>query len=308
MNLFQRYFGRRRDPAADLGLAWTPEDEGVVGKGQFARRFRKHKLAMAGLVALGLLAVCAIFAPLIAPYSQTELTDAFEAAPSWHHPLGTDQVGRDQLSRLIYGARVSLSVGIGSVLISSVIGTVLGLVAGYFGRWVDGVVMRLTDIFMSFPYIMLILVVASIVGPGLTNIILILGLLGWPAVARLVRGSVLAIKQTDYVKASVALGYRTPRILFRHILPNAMAPILIYATSGVAGAILDEAALSFLGLGVQPPAASWGNMLASAQTLTVLTSEPWLWVPPGVLMIVSVLSVNFIGDALRDALDPRNNK
>ncbi|WP_376698274.1 oligopeptide ABC transporter permease [Cohnella lubricantis] len=274
----------------------------------FLRRFRKHKLAVAGVAVLGALIVCAILAPIIAPYSPTAMTDEFGAAPSWKHLLGTDPVGRDQLSRLIYGARVSLSVGIGSMLIASVIGTVLGLVSGYFGRWVDNVIMRVTDMFMSFPYIMLILVVASIVGPGLTNIILILGFLGWPAVARLVRGSVLAVKQTDYVKASVALGYRTPRILFRHVLPNTVAPILIFATSGVAGAILDEAALSFLGLGVQPPDASWGNMLASAQTLTVLTSQPWLWVPPGVLMIAGVLSINFIGDALRDALDPRNNK
>ncbi|MNE38129.1 Glutathione transport system permease protein GsiD [compost metagenome] len=188
------------------------------------------------------------------------------------------------------------------------IGTVLGLVSGYFGGWVDSVIMRLTDIFMSFPYIMLILVVASIVGPGLVNIILILGVLGWPGVARLVRGNVLSVKESDYVKAGYVLGYSHIRMLFSHILPNVVAPILVYATSGVAGAILDEAALSFLGLGVQPPTPSWGNMLSSAQSLTVLTSQPWLWVPPGLMIILTVLSINFVGDALRDALDPKNTK
>ena len=224
------------------------------------------------------------------------------------HWLGTDDIGRDILSRVLYAARVSLSVGVGAVAIAAAIGAVLGLIAGYFGGIIDGIIMRITDVFMSFPYIMFILVVASIVGPGLTNIIIILGVLGWPGIARLVRGNVLAIKQSDYVKAGIALGYSTPRILFKHILPNTIAPILIYATSGVAGAILDEAALSFLGLGVQPPDASWGNMLSSAQSITILTDQPWLWIPPGIFILLTVLSINYIGDALRDALDPRNVK
>jgi peptide/nickel transport system permease protein len=311
MNLFKRYFGfgRRIEPAVDPSLVWTDgEGGGGSSKGLFIRRFKKHKLGVAGVIIVAIMTLCAILAPLITAYDPTTVTDAFGEAPSLKHPLGTDPVGRDELSRLIYAARVSLSVGVGAILISAVIGTVLGLISGYFGGWIDNVIMRLTDIFMAFPYIMLILVVASIIGPGLTNIILILGFLGWPSVARLVRGNVLAIKQSDYVKAAVALGFRTPRILFRHILPNTVAPILIYATSGVAGAILDEAALSFLGLGVQPPTSSWGNMLSSAQSLTVLTSQPWQWVPAGVMIILSVLSINFIGDALRDALDPKNNK
>ncbi|WP_337100327.1 oligopeptide ABC transporter permease [Paenibacillus sp. YIM B09110] len=311
MNLFKRYFGfgRRIEPAVDPSSVWTDgEGGGGSSKGMFIRRFKKHKLGVAGVIIVSIMTLCAILAPLITAYDPTTVTDAFGEAPSLKHPLGTDPVGRDELSRLIYAARVSLSVGVGAILISAVIGTVLGLISGYFGGWIDNVIMRLTDIFMAFPYIMLILVVASIIGPGLTNIILILGFLGWPSVARLVRGNVLAIKQSDYVKAAVALGFRTPRILFRHILPNTVAPILIYATSGVAGAILDEAALSFLGLGVQPPTSSWGNMLSSAQSLTVLTSQPWQWVPAGVMIILSVLSINFIGDALRDALDPKNNK
>lgn len=274
----------------------------------FARRFRRHKLAVASLAVLVVLALCALLAPYLTPYSPSEITESFNAAPSAKHWMGTDQIGRDELTRLLYAARVSLSVGIGAMAIAAAIGTVLGLLSGYSGGWVDQTIMRLTDVFMSFPSIMLVLVVAAIVGPGLTNIILILGVLGWPGVARLVRGNVLSIKQADYIKAGVALGFGRGRIMFRHVLPNTVAPILIYATSGVAGAILDEAALSFLGLGVQPPTPSWGNMLSSAQSLTVLTSQPWLWVPAGLLIVAAVLAVNFVGDALRDALDPKNDK
>lgn len=288
------------------GSAGPAAEIGAVPGRMFLQRFRRHKLGVAGAIALGVMALAALLAPLIAPYDPNAVTDSFGEGPSLRHWLGTDPIGRDMLSRLIYAARVSLAAGLGAMAIAAAIGTLLGLIAGYAGGWIDNVIMRVTDIFMAFPYLMLILVVASLVGPGLTNIILILGLLGWPAVARLVRGNVLAIKQADYVTAAVALGLSRTRILLRHILPNTVAPILIYATSGVAGAILDEAALSFLGLGVQPPDASWGNMLASAQSLTVLTSQPWLWVPPGVAIIVTVLAVNFVGDALRDALDPRN--
>ncbi|TKI65932.1 MULTISPECIES: oligopeptide ABC transporter permease [Lysinibacillus] len=274
----------------------------------FWKRFKRHKLAVMGLWFLAIVTMAAILAPIFAPFDPAEITGEFSAPPSLQHLLGTDQVGRDVLSRVIYAARVSLAVGIGAVAISAIIGTVLGLISGYFGGMIDGIVMRITDMFMSFPYILFILVVASIVGPGLTNIILILGVLGWPGIARLVRGNVLAIKQSDYVKASIALGYSTPRILFKHILPNTVAPILIYATSGVAGAILDEAALSFLGLGVQPPDASWGNMLSNAQSISILTDQPWLWIPPGIFILLTVLAINYIGDALRDALDPHNSK
>lgn len=305
MNLIKRYFGGRSEAQAER-LEWPEGEES--SRVLFWRRFKRHKLAVAGLVVLGILTLCAIFAPFITAYKPTTITDSFSAAPSLKHWLGTDQVGRDQFSRLIYAARVSLAVGLGSILISVIIGTVLGLISGYFSGWIDSVIMRLTDIFMSFPYIMLILVVASIVGPGLVNIILILGVLGWPGVARLVRGNVLSVKESDFVKASRVLGFSSVRIIFSHILPNVVAPILVYATSGVAGAILDEAALSFLGLGVQPPTPSWGNMLASAQSLTVLTSQPWMWVPPGIMIILIVLSINFAGDALRDALDPKNKK
>lgn len=307
MSIFKRYFNKKQYDTEQT-VTWREDSAISNTKGMFWKRFKRHKLAVMGLWFLAIVTMAAILAPIFAPFDPAEITGEFSAPPSLQHLLGTDQVGRDVLSRVIYAARVSLAVGIGAVAISAIIGTVLGLISGYFGGMIDGVVMRITDMFMSFPYILFILVVASIVGPGLTNIILILGVLGWPGIARLVRGNVLAIKQSDYVKASIALGYSTPRILFKHILPNTVAPILIYATSGVAGAILDEAALSFLGLGVQPPDASWGNMLSNAQSISILTDQPWLWIPPGIFILLTVLAINYIGDALRDALDPHNSK
>ncbi|MDF2909956.1 MAG: transporter permease [Sporolactobacillus laevolacticus] len=272
------------------------------------RRFLKHKLAVAGLIVFGLIILIAALAPVISPHDPYKNFGEFEAAPSATHILGTDPVGRDVMSRLIYGAQVSIAVGIGAVAIYVAVGIVLGLVAGYFGKWVDMLIMRLTDIFMSFPYFMVILVLVSIIGPSLFNITFVIGLLGWPAIARLVRGSVLSIKEMDYVKAGVALGYSTPKILFQHILPNALAPILVNATFGVASAIIMEASLSFLGMGVRPPAASWGNMLTQAESITVLSSQPWLWIPPGLMILLAVLSINFIGDGLRDAIESQNAK
>ena len=272
------------------------------------QRFVKNKLAVVSTFVLGLLTIIAIFAPWIAPHNPDAVTGFFAAPPSAEHWLGTDQVSRDVLSRLIYASRVSLLVGVGSVLISTIIGTVLGLISGYAGGKVDTIIMRITDVFMAFPQLMLILVVVSIVGPSLTNLIIILGILSWTGVARLVRGNVLAVKQVDYVKANVALGFSTPRILFNHIFPNIFAPVLVHATFGIAAGIMLEASLSFLGLGVRPPTASWGNMLTEAQSLTVLTSQPWLWIPAGIMIVLTVLAVNFVGDGLRDAIDPKTAK
>nr|WP_218091349.1 oligopeptide ABC transporter permease [Paenibacillus solanacearum] len=270
-----------------------------------ARRFLQHKMAVAGLASFVLLVLIGVFAPLIAPYDPNAIGGAFSAAPSAQHWLGTDQVGRDVLSRLIYATRVSLSVGVLAVAIYVIVGTVIGAVAGYMGGWVDMVVNRVIDVVMSFPTLMVILVLVTVLGTGLSNIIIVLALLGWPPVARLVRGSVLSLRQTEFVKAGVALGLSTPRLIFGHILPNAMGPILVNATFGAAAAILSESSLSFLGMGVQPPTASWGNMLNAAQSITALTSQPWLWIPPGLVIIVSVLSINFIGDGIRDAMDPK---
>jgi len=294
----------------DLSLAnqqlQLGEEEGYLR--MIIKRFLKHKLAVLGLVVFSLIILSAIFAPLISPSDPYAISGEFAAEPSDAHLLGTDQVGRDLLSRLIYASRVSLSVGVGTVAIYVVIGTVLGAMAGYFGKWVDMIIMRITDVFMSFPYLMVILVLVSIMGPDLYNIIIVLGLLGWPAIARIVRGSVLSIKEMDYIKAGIALGYSTPKIVFQHILPNCLAPILVNATFGIAQAIIMEASLSFLGMGVQPPTASWGNMLTEAQSLTVLSSQPWLWVPPGLMILLAVLSINFMGDGLRDAMDPKSLK
>ncbi|WP_426445890.1 oligopeptide ABC transporter permease [Paenibacillus sp. S-38] len=268
-----------------------------------AVRFLRHKPAAAGLSFTILLILCALFAPLIAPHDPKEVTGVFSAAPSAEHYLGTDQVGRDVFSRLVYATRVSLLVGIVTIALYVTAGTLIGLLTGYYGGWLDMAVMRVTDMFMAFPFLMVTLIVVSVLGATMTTIILVLALFSWPGIARLVRGSVLAIKEADYVKSGVALGYSTPRILLGHILPNAAGPIIVAATFGMASAILSEAGLSFLGMGVQPPTPSWGNMLTDAQSLTVLTEQPWLWVPPGAMILLTVMAINFIGDGLRDALD-----
>lgn len=272
------------------------------------RRFRAHRLAKISLVVFVVLCAAALLAPVIAPYDPDEIVGAFSAPPSWEFLLGTDQIGRDVFSRLLYATRVSLLVGVLATLISTVIGVVLGLIAGYFGGVADMILMRFTDMVMSFPYILLVLVAAAIFRPGLWSIILILGFVDWPGVARLVRGNVLSLRETNFVKGNLVAGMPLRHILFSEILPNTVAPILVYATSVMALSMLDEAALSFLGMGVQPPTASLGNMLNGAQSITVLTKQPWLWLPPGILIVVLVISINFIGDALRDALDPSGGK
>lgn len=270
------------------------------------RRFKRHRLAVLSLVLVIILGGAALLAPVIAPYHPDEIVGPFSGAPSREFWLGTDQIGRDVLSRLLYAMRISLLVGIMATLISTVIGVVLGLIAGYFGGAADMVIMRFTDMVMSFPYILLVLVAASIFKPGLWSIILILGFVDWPGIARLVRGNVLNLRETNFVKGNIVAGMPLKHILFSEVLPNTVAPILVYATSVLALSMLDEAALSFLGMGVQPPTASLGNMLNGAESLTVLTKQPWLWIPAGVLIVVLVMAINFIGDALRDALDPNS--
>ncbi len=250
----------------------------------------------------------AILAPVIAPYDPNDIAGPFAEGPSKEFWLGTDQIGRDVLSRLLYATRISLLVGVMATLISTGIGVLFGLVAGYFGGVADMIIMRFTDMVMSFPYILLVLVAAAVFKPGMWNIILILGFVDWPGIARLVRGNVLSLRETNFVKGNIVAGMPLRHILFSEILPNTVAPILVYATSVLALSILDEAALSFLGQGVQPPTSSLGNMLNGAQSLTVLTTQPWLWIPPGLLIVVVVMAINFIGDALRDALDPNSGR
>jgi ABC-type dipeptide/oligopeptide/nickel transport systems, permease components len=267
-----------------------------------------HHMAVVSLVIVAILGGAALLAPVIAPYKPDDIVGPFSGAPSKEFWLGTDQIGRDVLSRLLYAMRISLLVGIMATLISTVIGVVLGLISGYFGGVADMVIMRFTDMVMSFPYILLVLVAAAVFKPGLWNIILILGFVDWPGIARLVRGNVLNLRETNFIKGNIVAGMPLRHILFSEILPNTVAPILVYATSVLALSMLDEAALSFLGLGVQPPAASLGNMLNGAQSLTVLTKQPWLWIPAGLLIVILVMAINFIGDALRDALDPNSRR
>lgn len=268
-----------------------------------AKRFFKNKVAVVSLVIFVIMLLTAILANQIAPHPRDASVGQFQAAPYDNFYLGTDDIGRDVLSRLIHGTQVSMIVGLGSVLVYVIIGTTLGLVSGYFGGFVDSVIMRITEAFMSFPFFMVILTLVSLLGSGIWVVTIVLGVLSWPPLCRLVRGQVLQLKEQDFVLAAVATGYATPGVLFIHILPNVLSPILVNATFGIATAILTEASLSFLGVGVQRPRPSWGNILSEAQSLRVLAGEPWRWVPAGILIFVAVLAINFIGDGLREAIE-----
>lgn len=269
------------------------------------RRFLRHRLAVLGLTIFAAIAAMAVSAAWLVGSPTAIDVVAFQASPSAVHLLGTDSVGRDVLSRLVYAARVSLTVGLLAVGMYVILGTLVGSIAGYYGGAVDLVLSRAMDIVLSFPPLIIILFAVSVFGkPSLWNVIIVLGLLGWPAVARLIRGQILSLRQQEFVHSARAIGGSDTRVVVRHLLPNSMAPVLVAATFGTANAILVEAALSFLGMGVQPPTPSWGNMLTDAQSLTVLERMPWLWVPPGFMILLSVLAINFVGDGLRDALDP----
>ena len=275
----------------------------------FWQRFRPHRLDVVGLVVLTVIALASILAPLIATHAPNAVDlSAYRTAPSADHWLGTDSAGRDVFSRLLYAGRVSLAVGVVAVGIYVAIGTLLGGIAGYFGGWADNLIMRFADMVLSFPSIIVIITIVSLVGPSIINVMLVIGLMGWPPIARLVRGEFLTLREREFVLASVSIGATSPRIIVRQILPNALTPVIVNATFGMANAILLEAGLSFLGLGVQPPTASWGNMLIGAQSITVLEQMPWLWVPPGLMIVLAVLCINFVGDGLRDALDPRSRR
>ncbi len=271
------------------------------------RRFLSHRLAVLGLALLLIMALCAIFAPLVAPArpSAIDLT-RIARPPGGQNLLGTDAVGRDVLSRLIYGARVSLSVGVVAVTIYMTIGFLLGAVAGYVGGWVDTILMRFTDVVLCFPTFVLILILVGMLGPNIGNVMLVIGLFGWPGVARLVRGQVLQLRELDYVRAAEMLGARRWYVLWKHILPNVIGPLTVAATLGIASAILTEAGLSFLGLGVVQPTPSWGAMLNEARSPALLATKPWLWLAPGVTISLAVLATNFIGDGLRDAFDVKS--
>jgi len=269
-------------------------------------RLKRHRLALVSGGVVILWVFVSIFAPSVAPCDPYETNaKAMRKPPSAEHLLGTDLVGRDVLSRLIYGARTSMEVVLGAVTLYVLIGIIMGSLAGYYGGTVDSIITRLIDILLCFPMVLIVLTFVSIVGPSLRNVILILGLLQWPSVARYVRAEFLSLRERDFVTAAEAIGVRPTSIMFKHILPNALSPVIVIATFGVATSIVTEAALSFLGWGVPLPTASWGNMLTDAQVVAVLQSMPWLWLPPGLAIGIAMLAVNFFGDGLRDALDPQ---
>ena len=273
---------------------------------RFWRRLARHKLGMIGLTMLVILVVASVFAPIVAGIDPVAMDLKMKnKSPSAEHVLGTDAIGRDVWARLVYGARVSLSVGLVAVGIYTSIALVLGSVSGYFGGHVDNVIMRFTDIIMCFPTFLLIITVASVLPPNIFNIMVIIGIFGWPGMTRLIRGQFLSLRSQDFVTAAVAMGVPTRRIIFRHILPNVVGPVVVAATLGLAGAILTESSLSFLGLGVQQPTPNWGQTLTTALQLPILENLPWRWLPPAVAIAFAVLSMNFFGDALRDAFDPR---
>lgn len=273
---------------------------------QLWRALRKDGRSWLGLGVVTLLVLLAIAAPLVASADpvKIDLLHTLEA-PSATHWLGTDAQGRDVWSRLVHGARVSLLVGLASQGIALAIGVALGLIAGYRGKWTDDVIMRLADVTLAFPSLLLLIAMAAAFEPSLTVVCVVIGVVGWAGMARLVRGQVLVVRELEYVQAMRAIGANDTRILLRHVLPNVIAPVVIAGTLGIAGAIMAEAALSFLGLGVQPPTPSWGAMIADGRDLSQLRNAPWTSLAPGLAIGCAVLGFNLLGDALRDALDPR---
>jgi len=273
----------------------------------FWPRLQRNRLAMTGAVVVIALLLVSLLAPWIAPHNPTEI-NAWQVLtpPSGSHWFGTDELGRDVFSRVLYGARISLKVGFVAIGIAVVLGSVVGLVAGYYGGWVDTLLMRGVDIMLCFPAFFLILAIITFLEPSIWYIMAVIGLTGWMGVARLVRAEVLAIREMDYIMAARCIGCSNLRIILRHILPNALSPVLVAATLGVAGAILTESALSFLGIGVQPPTPSWGNILTSGKDY--IEFAWWLSLFPGLAILITVLAYNLLGEGIRDALDPRTNK
>lgn len=272
-------------------------------RGNVWRRFRRNKLAVAGLAVIVIMVFAAVFAPLVTSYSPSALGNTSRAKPSAAHWFGTDVLGRDLFTRVVYGARVSLKIGILAVLIASSIGIVVGAIAGFYGGKLDGLLMRGTDMFLSFPYILAAIVIITVIGRGEGSVILVLGLLGWMSIARLFRAAVLQTKQSEYVEAARAVGCSDFRLIIRHILPNAIQPVIVYATIFVGTAILSEAALSFLGAGVTEPTPAWGYMVSQGRSY--LFTSPHMLFFPAAALLLTVMAFVFVGDGLRDALDPR---
>lgn len=274
-------------------------------KNRGLNRFKKNKLAMIGTVLILILVIFSTIAPLIISkdINKVDLMN-ISMSPSKEHILGTDEMGRDVFARLVYGGRVSLTVGMLGMLIQIFIGTTLGIIAGFYGGVVDSIIMRIVDVFMCFPFFVIAIAMAAILGPNIWNVIIIIGVLSWTGIARIVRAEILKLKKSEYIEAAHALGIKNIRILLKHLLPNIIPSVIVASTLSIASGILTEASLSFLGMGVKPPQPSWGNMLAAAQNMRTLQSEWWLWIPPGLCVFLTVMSINFMGDGMRDFLDP----
>jgi len=271
---------------------------------KFLTRITNHNLAFIGLIILIPMFLCAVLAPIISPHDPVEpdLKNIL-VGPTWSHPFGTDMLGRDVFSRVIYGSRISLLVGFVSVGIATLIGIMIGAFSGYTGGIVDELIMRFVDLMMCFPTFFLILAVIAVLEPSIWNIMIVIGLTNWMGIARLVRAEILSIKNKEYVLAAKAMGFPKRRIIFRHVLPNALSPVYVVATLGIGGAILTESALSFLGIGVQPPTPSWGNILTQAKDNIEVAW--WLSLYPGLAIFLTVMGYNLLGEGLRDIFDPR---
>ncbi len=286
------------------GIVKYKETAGHFRRSVFWTHFQKNKLSLVGAAIVLILAAIALLAPILSPYDPTEMDpEHILSAPSRDHWFGTDRLGRDVLSRIIWGSRISLLVGFIAVGIATLIGILVGALAGYYGRWVDSLIMRFVDLMLCFPTFFLILAVIAFLEPSIWNIMVVIGVTGWMGVARLVRAEFLSLKEREFVLSARALGASDLRIISRHILPNALAPVLVSVTLGVAGAILTESALSFLGIGIQPPTPSWGNILTGGKDN--LEIAWWLSFFPGLAILVTVLGYNLLGEGIRDALDPR---
>ncbi len=273
------------------------------------KRLKKNKLAVIGAIWIIFVVVVALTADLWAPQllgsptdiDTTTVAQSSKLPPSLEHPFGTDATGRDQLVRVIYGARVSLAVGVIATIISTAIGLVMGALAAFYGGWFDTIIMRLADMFLAIPYTLFVITMLAVIGQGIQNVFIAIGVLGWPSIARVFRSAILSVKENDYVDAARAMGASDLRIIARHIFPNSVASIVVYATMNIGGAILTESALSYLGMGVTPPTPSWGIMIQDGQTF--LQTQPWLMIMPGLAILTTVLAFTLLGDGLRDALD-----
>ena len=272
-------------------------------------RLKRNKLAIIAVIWIAFIVVVALTADLWVPQrlgspiqvDTTQMSNTVRQPPSAEHPFGTDNLGRDVLSRVIYGARISLAVGLLATAISTVIGLILGAIAAYYGGIWDTIIMRLADIFLAFPYTLFVIMMIAVIGGGIQNVFIAIGILGWPSIARVFRSAILTVKENDYVDAARAMGASDLRVIARHIFPNSVASIVVYATMNIGGAILTESALSYLGMGVVPPDPSWGNLISDGQTY--LATQPWLMIMPGLAILTTVLAFTLLGDGLRDALD-----